>query len=393
MRCWFLVLSALLTLFLTLFLAPSAHACGGMLFENHESRPGGMSDQQVLIAHTPDETIVVLSVAYTGASGGFAFLMPLQKATSNVRDGDANLFAQLEDETAPRVIVEDATREPPPQSGGCACGGGAAKSGAAYATRAGGPSVVVVDRGQTQTYDYVVIGGDDAQTVSTWLEQEGFQAPAAFQTAIDAYLAKGWLFLAAKLRAAAPEGHLAPLELHFADLSLETLTYPFSMSAHSLAPKSRVSVTLYLVGQRPFLPVDYAVAPIDAKRIAAVSPADSNYEQVFEEQTRDGSMVLEYGARGVNPFEVMSGETAKRIARLLGEGADKGALVRLRAELSPEQLKDAGFRAAKGSEAQQTNVHRVVWRGGGALPAKSDATFLGWILIGAMAIARRRRLR
>lgn len=365
-----------------------ADACGGMLFENHEQRPGGMSDQQVLIAHAPAETVVVVSVGYVGAKGDFAFLFPLQKPTSQVLDGDKSLFAQLEEETAPRVIVEDATQPPPPSSGGCACGGGGGAKSAGVDRSGGAPSVVIHDRGQTQTYEYVVIGGDDAQTVSAWLEKEGFKAPEPFRAAIDGYLAKGWLFLAAKLLVTAPEGNLAPLELHFADLPLETLAYPFGMSSQSLAPGGRVSVTLYLAGPSPFMPIDYPVGPINATRLVATSPVDSNYEDVFAEQAKAGGMVLEYGAVARNPFTYMEGKTAKTVGQLVGE---QGALLRLRTSLGAEQLRDSGFRPAEASEATQTNVHRVVWSGSRPKVAeKSGAAFYGWLVVAAgMAIRRR----
>lgn len=382
----FAMMCALVALSLV-FVPKPARACGGMLFKDHESRPGGMSDQQVLIAHTPAKTVIVVSVGYAGSGGDFAFLLPLQKATSQVLDGDREIFVQLEEETAPRVIVEDATVAPPASSGGCACGGGAAKSGADYAA---GPSrsVVVHDRGQTQTYDYVVLGGDDAKSVSAWLTKEGFQAPPSFQQAIDGYLSKGWLFLAAKLLAPAPEGNLAPLELHFDDVSLETLTYPFGMSAQSLAPHGKVGITLYLAGPRAFLPVDYAVAPIRAEGLVATSAVESNYDELFAEQAAKGGMVLEYGG-AVNAFSLMDGKTAKTVSGLMGS---TGTLTRLRARLSAEQLADAGFRVAVGEEAQQTNVHRVVWRGDGAALPKSGSLALGWLLVWAIAIARRRNI-
>lgn len=379
----------MMTLLVLLASPRVADACGGMLFKDHEQRPGGMSDQQVLIAHTPEQTVVVVSVGYVGAKGDFAFLFPLQKPTSQVLDADKSLFAQLEEETATRIIVEDATAPPPPESGGCGCMGGAMDAKSAGVERGGGaPSVVIHDRGQTQTYEYVVIGGDDAQTVSAWLEKEGFKAPEAFRAAIDGYLAKGWLFLAAKLLVTAPEGNLAPLELHFADLALETLAYPFGMSAQSLAPGSRVSVTLYLAGPTPFMPIDYAVGPIDETRLVATSPVDSNYEDVFAEQAKSGTMVLEYGAVGRNPLTYMEGKTTKTVAKLLGE---QGALLRLRTSLSAEQLKDSGFRRAEVGEATQTNVHRVVWSGERrAIAEKSGSALYGWLVVmAAMAIRRR----
>ncbi len=368
----------------------TAEACGGMIFKDHEQRPGGMSDQQVLIAQRIDKTVMVVSVGYVGATSDFAFLFPLQKPTSQVRDADPSLFEVLEEETAPRVIVEDATQPPPPSGGGCGClGAGGAKSADTAGARA--PTVVIHERGKTETYEYVIIGGDDAQTVSAWLEKEGFKAPAELQAAIDGYLAKGWVFLAAKLLVSAAEGNLAPLELTFRELPLEELTYPFGLSAHSLAPGSRVSVTLYLMGPAPFLPVDYEVAPIDRARLVATSAVDSNYEDLFKKQTEGGGMVLEFGAIGHNPFGSMQSKTAKTLFEMFGEGA---ALLRLRTQLGAAQLKDSGFRPADATEAKQTNVHSVVWSGDRpALPEPSGSALSGWLVLAAATIARRRWLR
>ena len=43
-----------------------AWPCGAMVFPQHEERPGGMSDQELLVAFAADQTVLVASAGYEG---------------------------------------------------------------------------------------------------------------------------------------------------------------------------------------------------------------------------------------------------------------------------------------------------------------------------------------
>ena len=83
-----------------------AWPCGAMVFPQHEERPGGMSDQELLVAFAADQTVLVASAGYEGIDpAAFAFLLPIAAEPTEVRDADPALFIALDDESAPRVSI------------------------------------------------------------------------------------------------------------------------------------------------------------------------------------------------------------------------------------------------------------------------------------------------
>lgn len=91
---------------------------------------------------------------------------------------------------------------------------------------AGGVSVVrSVSAGR---YEVDVVKAAVAEDLVRWLTERGFDLPAAVRPAIDAYIAKGWLFCAA--RVVLEKGHVAPHPLKLIFPSRE-IVYPMSLTA------------------------------------------------------------------------------------------------------------------------------------------------------------------
>lgn len=372
------------------FLTRHAQACGAMVF--NAENPGRMSDQQILIAHAQGDSVVTVSVGYSEGAGDFAFLFPLQSKPSEVRDAPQKLFDALDNGTSPEIIIHDETQTH--ESGGGCCG----FTGLKGATGApdGASTVVIVERGATKTYDYAIVGGEGAESVLDWLVKEGFGVPPNFDQAIQPYLDDGWLFLAAKLKADTNTGTLAPLEMHFAGLSIDVLRYPLGLSGSTLPQGKRVSVSLYLLGEA-HLPTNYDVADIEDRELRATTPSASNYADVFEDRTNDGAFVLEYGNPDIS-LEFLD-QWLGAASNASGFKATYGpmfpqrpSLVRLRTQLGRDQLHDVQFAPATRNIARDRQ--RVVyWRGAPTAsrmmtPGHSGA--LAAIALGAVAWARRR---
>lgn len=406
-----------------------------MLFEAHESRPGGMSGQQVLLASGPKANVVVMSSGYEAVMRDFAFLLPVPVEPTLVRDGDPLLFPALQELTAPRVRIVDNTARPT-SSGGCACGGGA--MGAMPGAGGGEKSVQVYQRGETATFDYVVVGGSDGSSLAEWLNREGFSVPASFQAALDVYLEQGNLYLAAKVKDARLQGELAPLELHFPPAPLSALTYPFGLTGSSLVPGKRLGLTLYVASTEAYLPKNYPTAKIENSDLVALSPYESSYERVFEEKTRDGALVIDFAAPhfGVNDIAVAkqqlphelrarhdrenaapeassaggsqgfatppdagtpesAGEPGyqpfeKTLADALGEAP---VLVRLRGELTSDQLRDMTFETAPQDNFAHRSNFTVVYQDPEAEEARRrrHVGTLGFSVLPLMLFGWRRR--
>lgn len=355
---------------LALTLAPTpAHACGGMVFPNHEERAGGMSDQELFVAFTATETVLVASADYEGvAAADFAFVLPLGSNPTDVRDGDPALFIALDELTAPRISIFLDEGDSP--SLGCA------KSGDAPSFDGGGGDVMVHQRGQTATYAYVVLGGDTGSAVADWLVAEGYPLPADYAAALDPYVTAGRFFFAAKVLPEAASGALRPIELHLPASPPEALEIPLGIAAYSLPPGESLGLTTYFWSDGAVLPDDYTAAAIDTTQLVALSDAESNYAEL-ERAVLDGNpqgawvidssrgtrvdelqdaygIGLDYGR--VDPNASDFGYVTDLFARM---GVSDGHLTRIRTELGPEQLRDMTLRRSGDTVAY--NDHEVTF--------------------------------
>lgn len=356
--------------------APDAEACGGMLFPNHEQRVGGMSDQEILVAFGDDETVLVASAGYQGVDAAdFAFLLPLASNPAEVRDADPALFIALDEHTAPRIsIYLDEGDEP----SGFGCG---AKLGDSRGDAANGfgddGDVMVHQRGQTETYEYVVIGGDTGSAVADWLTAEGYVLPADYATALDPYVSDGWFFFAAKVLPDATSGALAPIELHLPPSPPEAFEIPLAIAAHSLAPDEPLGITTYLWADGPLLPDGYTAEPIDADALVATSDSESNYaelERAVLDGDPQGVWIIDaskstsadeleqayQGAVEVGRVDPSTSDVAF-VSNFFGRlGGSSSQLTRVRTELRADQLRDMPLRRSAGTQVD--NHHEVTFR-------------------------------
>jgi Uncharacterized protein conserved in bacteria (DUF2330) len=382
-----------LALALAFFLPRAASACGAMLFS--EENGAAMSDQQVFIAQAKDRTIVVVSVGYAGAAKDFAFLLPLQKEPLAVIEGEPKFFQFIDGMTTPRVEIIDDTAQPEGSSG-CGCFG----NSAVKAPGAAGPGVEVqvVQRGETTSYEYVVVGGSSGSSVAAWLTEQGFSAPPEIQADIDDYLAKKWLFLAARLKPSAKSGELAPIEIHYPKLATDAIEYPFRLSRHSLAPGARVGIDLYLAGET-MLPANFVVHRVDRKELKALTPRSSNYKSLADRALEGKAFLLQAGLLDLSSSTVFSSaglETAKQDPPPLSRTyvryfPDNVALIRLHAELAARDLDDVRLTRAPAARVELDPAMLLHW-GSGPPTASLFGVLLGLSLLRRRSRAQKREI-
>jgi hypothetical protein len=355
--------------------SPAAHACGGMVFPAHEERAGGMSDQELLLAFGDDETVLVASAGYEGVDAAdFAFLLPLASNPAEVRDADPALFIALDEHTAPRVSIH--LDEGEPSGGGCGARAGGPPGDANEQGFGDEGEVMVHQRGQTATYEYVVIGGDTGSAVADWLTDEGYPLPADYATAIEPYVSDGRFFFAAKVLPEAAAGALAPIELHLPASPPEAFEIPLALAAHSLAPDQPLRITTYLWADGALLPEGYAADAIDESELVALSDSESNYaelERAVLDSDPEGAWIidasraidaaeLEYayeealGAGRADPATSNGAFVRDFVGRL---SLGSGQLTRIRTELRADQLRDMPLRRSAGTNV--TNHHDVTF--------------------------------
>lgn len=355
--------------------ASVAHACGGMVFPAHETRAGGMSDQEIFVAFADDETVLVASAGYQGVdTADFAFILPLSSNPAEVRDGDPSLFIALDEHSAPVIsIYLDEGDEP---SGlGCAKSGG----GRGDFSNGGGDDgeVMVHQRGQTATYEYVVIGGDTGSAIADWLTAEGYALPADYAAALEPYVSDGWFFFAAKVLPEAGSGALAPIELHLPPSPPEAFEIPLAIAAHSLPPDEPLRITTYLWADGALLPEGYPSQAIPADELVAVSDSESNYaelERAVLDSDPQGAWIID-ASRSTEPVELeyayeraieagRADYATSDVAYVSGLFArlgatDGGQLTRVRAELRAHQLRDMPLRREAGTSVD--NHHELTF--------------------------------
>lgn len=396
---------------LSLTHAPTARACGGMVFPSHEDRVGGMSDQEIFVAFTADETVLVASAGYQGIDAAdFAFILPLASNPAEVRDGDPALFLALDEHTAPRIsIYLDEGDEP--SGGGCGAKAGSTRDDFSNGGEEGG-EVVIEQRGQTATYEYTVIGGDSGSAVANWLTDAGYALPADYAAALDPYVSDGWFFFAAKVLPEATDGALAPIELHLPASPPEAFEIPLGIAAHSLAPDDPLRITTYVWADGAILPEAYPAEAIDATELEALSDSQSNYvelERAVLESDPQGAWIIDTSGPATpgvleNAYQLAiengrADETTSDVAYVsdLFErlGAGEGHLTRVRAELRADQLRDTALRRSAGTTAD--NHHEVTFHDESADGCAIDRTgrFGGamLLLVPVIAVLRPRRRR
>lgn len=370
-RASVVILTALVA---TLAHSAPANACGGMVFPGHEARVGGMSDQELAVVFGADETVLVASARYEGVEAAeFAFVLPLASAPAEVRDGDPALFLTLDELSAPRVAVFENQDESMGLCGSSDKAGGGNSLGDGMGGRG---DVMVLDRGETATYEYVVIGGDTGVAIADWLADAGYPLPADYAAALEPYVAGEWSFFAAKVKPGADSGVLAPIELHLPPAQPATFEVPLAIATHSMKPGAELRLTTYFLAGGPVLPANYAAQAVDDDELVALSASETNYdalEAAVLASDPEGAWVIDFsnplyaGALG-EAFD--EGTWAGRIdpeaasRAWLDEFATRAKLdglhlTRLRTALKPAQVRDLTLRAASGPPVD--NVHAATY--------------------------------
>ena len=172
---------------------------------------------------------IVMSLGVLGSSKEAAVIMPVP-SRATVKLGDGKIFDQLRDLTKPLVRIEKRSR-------GLTLGAGAAPP-------EGAARVTVLARQTLGPFDVSTLAATDAEALSTWLRDNGYAISPKLSGALQAYVDKGWFYVAVRLQpdaGVALQGALDPLWITFAS---DSIVYPMRASANA---RSEQSVTLYVL--------------------------------------------------------------------------------------------------------------------------------------------------
>jgi len=390
----------------TALAAPApAHACGGMVFPDHGTRVGGMSEQELLVAFTPEATVLVASAGYKGATGSPAFILPLPDEPTRVTQTDAGVLLALDELTAPSIVITTPSED---SGGGGFCGAAGALDGGGDLGGDRGNDVMVLQRGSTADYDYVVVGGDTGESITEWLTMAGYVLPADYADALTPYIDGGNYIFAAKVKSTAADGALAPIELHLPAGDPGAFSIPFGLAAHSLQPGETLSITTYLLATGSVVPGNYPVTTIDEADLIATSATETNYQELYDAAIAgpDGAWVIDASLEQFATNDLNSSlNTAVENGR--GEGTDAAAvaaftervaltgarLTRVRTTLGAAQLRDMTL-----AKTDQNPVYPTMYvsydadaGGGGCKLGTGRGVPFGALLVPLLLLLRRRR--
>ncbi|MCP9272803.1 DUF2330 domain-containing protein [Mycolicibacterium arenosum] len=219
--------------------ATPAWACGcGAYIPN--AAGASVATERALIAWDGARQDVVMSFQVSGSSESAAWVMPVPSA-AEVTLADAELFADLDRLTAPRVEFRDDWW---PTFDWLSTGYGDSEGSAGARAPSG---VNVLDRQRIGPFDVSRLAADDASALANWLADNGFPNPAGLDRNLAAYVTQRWQLVAIKLvpddATGALTGDLQPLRLSF---DADSVVYPMRLSRSATVPQT---IDLYILAQ------------------------------------------------------------------------------------------------------------------------------------------------
>lgn len=163
-----------------------------------------------------------------------ALIMPVPAKATFALGHDA-VFDDMRERTKPKRV----RRTKHVLFGGRKLSGGAEDDGA---TAAGAGAVEVVDSQDLGPLRVVTLRGDDAGTVGTWLDDQGFPTPEGIEPIAQEYLDQDWLLVAVRIRAEGG-GEIQKLQPLIISFDTPEVVYPLRMSKLAQGPtQARVDV-------------------------------------------------------------------------------------------------------------------------------------------------------
>jgi len=200
------------------FLAPAAVLADGMIVPRPE-RYVWETEQQAVIFYENNQETLVLSVSFQGNAEDFAWIVPTPSRPEVSKSSD-ELFASLQELTTP---IYDYSQPMPLRETGLM---GYDEKG-----------VYVLETKQIDYYKIAVLEANNADSLSQWLKDNGYQYPESGKYILDNYIQSGWYFtaikivddyLSANVEYQLNSGHAIPLKLEFAT---SKIVYPLKISA------------------------------------------------------------------------------------------------------------------------------------------------------------------
>lgn len=180
------------------------------------------SGQKAVIFYEKGRETLILSITFKGDAKDFGWVIPVPQKPE-VTKGSDEIFTSLQEITQKykRYGYENVLMAP-------------MMSGA----RLEAPLVTVIETKKIDYYDITVLSATDAQALTKWLSDNGYQYPEESAYILNDYIDNQWYFVAVKISPEVEgakevvkglkEGHATPLKIEF---DSEAIIYPLRISA------------------------------------------------------------------------------------------------------------------------------------------------------------------
>jgi len=318
-----------------------AHADGCMMAFREVGRqaPALSSPRQEAVLVVGEETVrVILRTHFRTDAKELAWIVPVPARPTNVEKVDADIFARLDADTAPRFMYWDPSAH---RGFGCGCSSAARYESPSAPT----PSVVVEKTGTAGIFKYVVLSATDAGALERWLREHSYAIGPGAKDVFARYVKAKWHWLAMRIRPGADEAATrAPHPVTYTYKS-DKLTYPMVISRLSAAEENEI--VLYVIAQARYLCANWTnetaqevVRGHPGLRLQAGSPSGTNYEDLFLRAAdgENGYLFVTEFAQTLDEGYHMLEPLRKTLDLPPRTGGKATYITRLRALISPRQM-------------------------------------------------------
>ena len=257
---------------------PSAFACGAYFAKRAPTTAGTASSQlynhstKMIVARTGNTSTITMTADYRGDPQEFAVVIavPMVLTREQIKIADRTLIDVLDRFSAPKLVE---SYDSNPCRSTMALTRGAMKPGAAFVgAPAGRPSLGVTVEAQyvVGEYDVAILSATQSDGLQTWLNEAGYNVPAAAEPVLARYIAEGMKFFVAKVNLQQQQrlgyAMLRPLQINYQSskfmvpLRLSTINAegPQEMFVFLLTSRGRVESANYPTYT---IPTDVEVPP------------------------------------------------------------------------------------------------------------------------------------
>lgn len=233
---------------LTVYVLPvPSHACGGFFCQ---LTPINQAAEQIVFRQDGDQITAMVQIQFQGDAEDFSWVVPVP-STPTYEVGSNSAFTDLERVTRPQFNLSRSGQECFIDNGGFDTDS-VASSPVSLSESAADAGVVVEDVQDVGGYVVTLISGDNAESISQWLMDNGYDLTEEGEQLLAPYVAEQMKFAAVKLQQNRGTGSIQPLIMKYQS---DKPVVPIRLTA--VAAVEDMGVLVWLLGDARAVPENY----------------------------------------------------------------------------------------------------------------------------------------